>query len=208
MQNTSKLEDRELALKYIAPVESRFLTTQSPSAIASPVRPSVHPRYWHRKRLAAEALMKSSNAASVIGMDEVKTSDATVDRTEHEDRPQLENNAPEHPVAQTISADRIFTVMRGNRVDITGLGVDPEFLDALSEDSREEFLYRYIRDRRAAAPPYATLTHTSSFLKALPPDIRAELLEAEAAESRRRERVDQRVTKSQSGFEYTHVINH
>ena len=151
-----------------------------------------------RERLAAEALIESSNAPGVVAMDEVETSDAAVGPSEPEDQPQPENNAPEQPAGEASSTERIFTVMRGNRVDITGLGVDPEFLDALPEEMREEVLYQHIRDRRAAAPPDEPSTLDPSFLEALPPDIRAELLEEEAAERRRQERVAQRQQAGQT----------
>ena len=145
-----------------------------------------------RERLAAEALIESSNAPGVVAMDEVETNDAAAGPSEQEDQPQAENNVLEQPPAEASSTERIFTVMRGNRVDITGLGVDPEFLDALPEEMREEVLYQHIRDRRAAAPPDEPSTLDPSFLEALPPDIRAELLEEEVAERRRQERIAQR----------------
>ena len=63
---------------------------------------------------------------------------------------------------------------------------------------REEVLYQHIRDRRAAAPPDQPSTLDPSFLEALPPDIRAELLEEEAAERRRQERASQRPQPGQT----------
>jgi E3 ubiquitin-protein ligase HUWE1 len=151
-----------------------------------------------RERLAAEALIESSNAPALLAMDGVEISDAAIGPPEPEDQPLPENNVPEQAPAETSSTERIFTVMRGNRVDITGLGVDPEFLEALPEEMREEVLYQHIRERRAAAPPDEPSTLDPSFLEALPPDIRAELLEEEAAERRRQERVVQRQQAGQT----------
>ena len=57
-----------------------------------------------------------------------------------------ENETTEQPEADTL-VECIYTVLRGNCVDITGLGVNPEFLEALPEDMREEVLYQHIRER-------------------------------------------------------------
>jgi E3 ubiquitin-protein ligase HUWE1 len=141
-----------------------------------------------RERLAAEALIESSNAPGVIAMEGVETENADSDEQngesgENEATGQLEAAAP---------VERVFTVLRGSRIDITGLGIDPEFMEALPEDMREEVLYQRIRERRAAAPPDQPSTLDPSFLDALPADIRAELLEEEAEERRRQERIAQR----------------
>src|SRR5208282_1742728 len=53
-----------------------------------------------RERLAAEALIESSNAPGVVAMDEVERVDAAAGPSEPEDQPQLENNAPEQPAAE------------------------------------------------------------------------------------------------------------
>ena len=146
-----------------------------------------------RERLAAEALIESSNGP-VVAMDEIETSGTAPEQEER----QPEGDNVEPSTAETSVTERVFTVMRGNRVDITGLGVDPEFLDALPEDMREEVLYQHIRERRAAAPPNQPSTLDPSFLEALPPDIRAELLEEEAAERQRQERDAQRQQAGQN----------
>ena len=142
-----------------------------------------------RERLAAEALIESSNAPGVIAMEGIEIENAPRDTDQTAEFG--ENQVTGEPEAEA-PAERLYTVLRGSRVDITGLGVDPEFLEALPEDMREEVLYQHIRERRAAAPPDQPSTLDPSFLDALPADIRAELLEEEAEERRRQERIAQR----------------
>jgi E3 ubiquitin-protein ligase HUWE1 len=150
-----------------------------------------------RERLAAEALIESSNAPSLVAMDEIETNDPTL-LTSLQDELGQENDAATQPAVESTVSEPIYTMLRGTRVDITGLGVDPEFLDALPDDMREEVLFQHIRERRAAAPSDQPSTLDPSFLEALPPDIRAELLEEEAAERRRQERNTQRQQPGQA----------
>ena len=59
-------------------------------------------------------------------MDEIETNDPAPVATE-EDHAQPETEVAEQPAPESSSTQRVFTIMRGNRVDITGLGVDPIF---------------------------------------------------------------------------------
>jgi len=149
-----------------------------------------------RERAAAEASNEGPSLATSeppVAMDEIETeSSSSIPPVPVVQQSESLPAEGEQAVAAVSTTERIFTTIRGNRVDITGLGVDPEFLEALPEDMREEVLYQHIRDRRAAAPPDQPSTLDPSFLDALPSDIRAELLEEEAAERRRQERAAQR----------------
>jgi E3 ubiquitin-protein ligase HUWE1 len=85
--------------------------------------------------------------------------------------------------------ERATVMIRGREMDITGMGIDPEFLEAIPEDMREEALTQHIRERRAAAASSDQPSEISrEFLDALPDDIREELLAQESADRRRRER--------------------
>ncbi|EKG21644.1 HECT domain-containing protein [Macrophomina phaseolina MS6] len=90
--------------------------------------------------------------------------------------------------------NRVVANIRGRQVDITDLGIDLEYLDALPEDLREEVLMTQIQTQRAEARTQGTEPSDISreFLDALPEDIRDELLEQEAAARRRQERVEER----------------
>ncbi|KAF2711945.1 hypothetical protein K504DRAFT_499061 [Pleomassaria siparia CBS 279.74] len=115
--------------------------------------------------------------------------------------------------AETTS--RVITNVRGRDIDITDLGIDLEYLEALPEELREEVLLQQIAERREAdlqanraqnrnnpAQGHATQSAEEQgqdptvidqeFLNALPPEIRAELLQNEAQERRRRERDEAR----------------
>lgn len=92
------------------------------------------------------------------------------------------------PSAPPAPIERATVMIRGSEIDITGMGIDPEFLEAIPEDMREEALTQHIRERRAAAAANDTPSEISrEFLDALPDDIREELLAQEAADRRRRD---------------------
>ncbi|KAI9760741.1 MAG: GTPase-activating protein [Chaenotheca gracillima] len=96
--------------------------------------------------------------------------------------------------ASTAPASRVRTVIRGRELDITGMDIDPDYLDALPEELREEVLMHQIAERRsqAATAGEAPTDINREFLEALPDDIRDELLEQEAQDRRRREREESR----------------
>lgn len=98
--------------------------------------------------------------------------------TETQERP------PSEPV------QRVYTTIRGRQVEITGMDIDPEYLEALPEDLREEVIMQQLAEQRsqAVASGEEPTEISQEFLEALPPDIREEILQAEAAARRRRER--------------------
>lgn len=101
----------------------------------------------------------------------------------------------EEPAASSSDqAERIRTTIRGSEVDITGMGIDLEYLDALPEELREEVLMHQLQLQRsqAAAAGEEPTDISREFLEALPPDIRDELLQQEAQDRRRRERDEER----------------
>ncbi|KGY15381.1 hypothetical protein PABG_11686 [Paracoccidioides brasiliensis Pb03] len=85
---------------------------------------------------------------------------------------------------------RVHTTIRGRQLDITGMDIDPEYLEALPEDIREEVIMQQLTEQRsqAAASGEEPSEINPEFLEALPPDIRDELLQQEVADRRRRER--------------------
>ncbi|KAI5864294.1 hypothetical protein GGS23DRAFT_604548 [Durotheca rogersii] len=92
---------------------------------------------------------------------------------------------------------RAFTTIRGEQVDITELGIDPDYLEALPEEFREEVIAQTVSTRRAQAreAPGASGEQTEvfqEFLEALPEDLRREIVQQELAEQRRREREETR----------------
>lgn len=90
--------------------------------------------------------------------------------------------------------ERIVTTLRGRQVDITELGIDLEYLEALPEDVREEVVLGQIAERRSQANRSgdAPTNLPTDFLDQLPPDIREELLAQEATDRRQHEREEAR----------------
>ncbi|KAJ5949254.1 hypothetical protein N7454_000838 [Penicillium verhagenii] len=113
-----------------------------------------------------------------------------------EDIQQTENSA--EPVASSSTqpelepAQRVVhTTIRGQQLDITALEIDPEYLEALPDDLREEVIMQQLSEQRSQAAAAGEDTEINQeFLEALPAEIRDELLQQEAAERRRRERHD------------------
>lgn len=105
--------------------------------------------------------------------------------------PAVEASAAEEP---SEPAARVHTTIRGRELDITGMEIDPEYLEALPEELREEVLMHQLAEQRsqAAAAGEEPTDISREFLEALPPDIREELLQQEAQDRRRREREEHR----------------
>lgn len=114
-----------------------------------------------------------------------------------------ENAMPTEEAAPGPSepAERVVTTIRGRELDITGMGIDLEYLDALPEELREEVLMSQVALQRseAAAAGQEPTDISREFLEALPPDIREELLQQEAQDRRRREREENRRRAAESG---------
>ncbi|KAK9466030.1 hypothetical protein V1512DRAFT_31791 [Lipomyces arxii] len=87
---------------------------------------------------------------------------------------------------------RVIVAVGGRDIDITGMGIDPSFLEALPDSMREEVLAAHIRETQTASNNNSVEAQESEieaeFLAALPPNIREELLQQEAAERRRAQR--------------------
>lgn len=150
----------------------------------------------------AEAAAQAEAAAPQATEDETKDADAMegVEPTHTEEASPPSEQTPEGPTSVEEPAgpseptERVRTTIRGRELDITGMGVDLEYLDALPEDLREEVLMTQITLQRsqAAAAGEEPTDINREFLEALPPDIREELLQQEASDRRRREREEAR----------------
>lgn len=83
--------------------------------------------------------------------------------------------------------ERVIVTINGEEVDITGTGIDAEFLEALPDDLRAEVLSQQMAERRASIQSIEDDTISPEFLAALPPDIRNEVIRQETIERNRRE---------------------
>lgn len=151
-----------------------------------------------REREEREAAEREAAEARVRERDEGKENA----ESEHEDAQEMEGvetaEAPEPQAAEAAGpsepTERIMTTLRGRQIDITELGIDLEYLEALPEDVREEVVMGQIAERRSQATRSgeAPTNLPSDFLDQLPPEIRAELLAQEAADRRQHEREEAR----------------
>lgn len=89
------------------------------------------------------------------------------------------------------SVPRVTTTIRGEEVDITELGIDPDYLAALPEEFREEVIAQTVHERRSQALQTASAGESTEvfqeFLDALPEELRLEIAQQERQEQRRRE---------------------
>ena len=93
--------------------------------------------------------------------------------------------------------ERIMTTIRGEEVDVTELGIDPEYLAALPEEFREEVIAQTVSERRSQARGETATEGGSTevfqeFLDALPAELRMEIAHQERQEERRRQREETR----------------
>lgn len=97
--------------------------------------------------------------------------------------------------------ERVRATFRGREIDITGLGIDLDYLDALPDELREEVLMQQLAEQRsqAAAAGEEPTDISREFLEALPREIREELLQQEAQDRRRREREETRRQAAANG---------
>ncbi|KAK0674563.1 hypothetical protein QBC41DRAFT_2733 [Cercophora samala] len=112
----------------------------------------------------------------------------------------VESNAAPESAQQPAAAptERIITTIRnGETVDVTDLGIDPDYLAALPEEFREEVIAQTLTTRRSEArqqaPPEGENREAfQEFLEALPSELRDEIVQQERQERRRRERDEAR----------------
>jgi len=152
-----------------------------------------------RERAAAAA---AENAAQVsLGSGHMEHSAIADDEamegveTTHNDHDTSQEDTP-------ASQPRVYTTIRGEQVDITDLGIDADYLEALPEEFREEVIAQTISTRRAQAregPGPGEQTEVfQEFLDALPRELRMEIVQQERAEQRRREHQEARRQASAS----------
>jgi E3 ubiquitin-protein ligase HUWE1 len=125
------------------------------------------------------------------------------------DAPQAMEGVEAHAASQSeqqpeAPRERVTTVIRGETVDITDLGIDPEYLAALPDEFREEVIAQTISARRSQAREQAAVEGENTevfqeFLEALPEELREEIVAQERAEQRRRNRQDPRGQAGASG---------
>ncbi|KAI1329376.1 hypothetical protein F5Y16DRAFT_108436 [Xylariaceae sp. FL0255] len=161
-----------------------------------------------RERAAAAEAAAAAAAAEAQTMvdsahDDAQSDQSQIDTMEGIEQPSI---APDETQEATITPNqpRSFTTIRGEQVDVTELGIDPDYLEALPEEFREEVIAQTVSSRRAEAreAPRGTGEQTEvfqEFLDALPDDLRQEIVQQERQEQRRRDREEARRQASAAG---------
>jgi E3 ubiquitin-protein ligase HUWE1 len=152
------------------------------------------------EREAAEA------AAAQAELHVESTDDVEQEDTEPQPMEGVESTSDQEETGEGPSetAQRFTTTIRGETIDITELGIDPEYLAALPEEFREEVIAQTVSSRRLEAQEAVETAGENTevfqeFLEALPDDIREEIIQQERQERRRREREEQRRQAAASG---------
>lgn len=138
----------------------------------------------------------TSNPTAIASNSDVEMDDVHVPAPhsdEHVAAPEASSTVEEVPAAeeapgpsQPPPSERVTVMIHGSEVDITDMGIDPTFLEALPDDIREEVINQHVRDQRAARVERPADSQISpEFLDALPPEIRAELIQQERIEQSR-----------------------
>ncbi|KAI0484322.1 hypothetical protein GGR56DRAFT_20116 [Xylariaceae sp. FL0804] len=152
-----------------------------------------------RERAAAEAAVEAQNAQGTASEED--------DENTAPDLMEGIETAEDASAAQTAAATdqpRAFTTIRGEQVDITELGIDADYLEALPEEFREEVIAQTVSSRRAEARSAQRGAGEQQevfqeFLDALPDDLRDEIVQTERSERRRRDGDEARRRAAASG---------
>jgi E3 ubiquitin-protein ligase HUWE1 len=100
---------------------------------------------------------------------------------------------------------RVMAMLGDQEIDVTDLGIDPDYLAALPEEFREEVIAQAVSARRsearAEAPAGESTVAFQEFLDALPVQLRREIEQQEAQEQRRRDNGNSRPAASSGGPE-------
>jgi E3 ubiquitin-protein ligase HUWE1 len=163
-------------------------------------------REEEQARRKQEAAEQEALAAATGSLE----NDAETDATHAEQRQEQEAEGS----GNDTSSQRITITIRGRELDITGLGIDPEYLEALPEDMREDVIASQVQSQQAQARSQAVRTNdhpleiSQEFLDALPPEIQQELIRSEEIQRRQRQREEEaRNRTAQTGNPVPQDIN-
>ncbi|TPX49618.1 hypothetical protein SeLEV6574_g01357 [Synchytrium endobioticum] len=154
---------------------------------------------------AAEKRRLEEEAATAVAAQQVTASSCaqeTVPMEADDSTLALASSATREHQPSTTETPRTIVTIHGRDVDITGTGIDPEFLEALPDDMRQEVVTQHLRESRRQARSSTSAAPDSinpEFLNALPPDIRQEILEQERREAERAQRSQSGTTAAQPG---------
>lgn len=135
-------------------------------------------------------------AATMSAMDEHIQRSGEMEGVETAEPTAVSESAAQDTSAVDADLPRVMTTIRGEEVDVTELGIDPDYLAALPEEFREEVIAQTVSERRSQAREDATTGESTEvfqeFLDALPEELRLEIAQQERQEQRRRHREETR----------------
>ncbi|KAJ4016602.1 E3 ubiquitin-protein ligase tom1 [Fusarium irregulare] len=140
-------------------------------------------------REAAERAASEAAAVSQAAPAEVQGDGGAMEGVESTEPSHADRSDPSTQGAG--DGPRVTTIIRGEEVDVTELGIDPDYIAALPEEFREEVIAQAITARRSEAREETNGNNTEAFqefLDALPEDLRMEIAQQERQEQRRRAR--------------------
>jgi E3 ubiquitin-protein ligase HUWE1 len=140
-------------------------------------------------REAAEQAASEAAAASQAAATEGQRDEGAMEGVESTETSHTEHSDP--TAESTTEGPRVMTTIRGEEVDVTELGIDPDYIAALPEEFREEVIAQAISTRRSEAREETNGNSTEAFqefLDALPEELRHEIAQQERQEQRRRAR--------------------
>ena len=128
-----------------------------------------------------QASGESAGPNAMEGVEEIQADIATQQQTEA-------------PQTEQAPVERVTITIRGRELDITDLGIDRDFLDAIPEEMQEDVVMSAITQRRQQDQQTEEQPQEISreFLDQLPPEMQRELLQQEAHQRRQRERQEAR----------------
>ncbi|KAL6919421.1 hypothetical protein ACHAP8_002798 [Fusarium lateritium] len=141
---------------------------------------------------AREAAERAASEAAAVSQDAPAPAQAEGAGGAMEGVEPTEQRDADRPDPATQSdGPRVMTTIRGEEVDVTELGIDPDYIAALPEEFREEVIAQAISTRRSEAREETNGNSTEAFqefLDALPEELRMEIAQQERQEQRRRAR--------------------
>ena len=145
------------------------------------------------ERAAAEAA--ASNPSSTANTSQANIPDSGAMEGVEATQGDTARSQPDGPGADQ---PRVMALIGNQEIDVTDLGIDPEYLAALPEEFREEVIAQTVSERRSQAREEAPTGESPAafqeFLDALPPSLRREIEQQEAQEQRRRTGSNARVS--------------
>ncbi|KND94357.1 E3 ubiquitin-protein ligase TOM1-like protein [Tolypocladium ophioglossoides CBS 100239] len=154
------------------------------------------------EQAAAEAAANSTATDQPVN-DEQDSASSAMEGVESTEPVSSGDGNIQNSTAAAAGQPRVMTTLRGEEVDVTELGIDPDYLAALPEEFREEVIAQTVSERRSQAREEAATGESTEvfqeFLDALPEELRLEIAQQERQDERRRQREESRRQAAHAG---------